>query len=116
MPPYVWTIEHIFPVRENIPECWATMIVGEGNRELANEYRQKHIHTLGNLTITGYNSNFSNISFEDKRDRTKDGKFIGYRNGMYLNQNVVLEDCWTIEWISTRRDKLVKMLLEMYSW
>ncbi len=113
---YVWTIEHIFPEGENIPDCWVTMIAGEGNRELANEYRQKYVHTLGNLTITGYNSNLSNMSFEDKRDRKKDGKDIGYRNGLYLNQDVVSEDRWTVDRITARTDKLVKTLLEMYSW
>ena len=113
---YVWTIEHVFPEGERIPECWVTMIAGEGNRDLANEYRQKYVHTLGNLTITGYNSNLSNMSFEDKRDRQKDGKDIGYRNGLYLNRDIVSEDSWTIDRIQARTDKLVNMLLEMYSW
>ena len=112
---YVWTIEHIFPEGENIPDCWVKMIA-DGNREAANEYRQKYVHTLGNLTITGYNSNLSNMSFEDKRDRKKDGKDIGYKNGLYLNQDVVSEDCWTIDKINSRTDKLVKIVLEMYKW
>ena len=113
---YIWTIEHIFPEGENIPDCWVTMIAGEGNREQANEYREKYVHTLGNLTITGYNSNLSNMSFEDKRDRIKDGKYIGYRNGLYLNQDVVSEDGWTVDRIAARTEKLVNMLLAMYSW
>ena len=56
------------------------------------------------------------MSFEDKRDRKKDGKDIGYRNGLYLNQDVVSEDRWTVDRITARTDKLVKTLLEMYSW
>ncbi len=51
---FVWTIEHVFPEGENIPLDWVNMIAN-GNRDLANEYLSKYAHTLGNLTITGYN-------------------------------------------------------------
>lgn len=114
---YVWTIEHIFPEGENIPESWVNMIA-DGDKELAEKYRADYVHTLGNLTITGYNQNLSNMSFEQKKDRkSKDkSKDIGYRNGLFLNQSVVNEDTWTIDKIKTRTDSLVKTLLDMYKW
>lgn len=114
---YVWTIEHIFPEGENIPNDWVYMIAG-GDRAKANQIRTEYVHTLGNLTITGYNQNLSNMSFEHKKDRkSKDKtKDIGYRNGLYLNSDVVIENEWTIEKISVRTDKLVKLILSMYEW
>ena len=112
---YVWTIEHIFPEGENIPDAWVDMIAG-GDKVRARQYRSDYVHTLGNLTITGYNQNLSNMSFEQKKDRkSKDKtKDMGYRNGLYLNQTVVNEDSWTIDKIKARTDMLVQTLKDMY--
>ena len=105
---YKWTIEHIFPEGDNIPQSWIDMIAG-GDRALAQEYLSKYAHTLGNLTITGYNSNLSNLSFEKKRDRkNNDGLFIGYRNGLKLNADVVNKDAWSVKDITARTEGLVK--------
>ncbi len=114
---YVWTIEHIFPEGENIPNAWVEMIAG-GNKDLAKQYLANYVHTLGNLTITGYNQNLSNMPFEQKKDRkSKDKrKDMGYRNGLYLNQSVVNEDSWTIDKIKARTDMLVQTLKDMYRW
>lgn len=109
---YVWTIEHIFPEGDNIPQDWINMIA-DGNKELAYEYLNNYVHTLGNLTITGYNQNLSNFSFEKKKERTNsDGKYIGYRNRLELNKDVVNQDSWKIENIKSRTDYLVKSYLE----
>ena len=111
---YIWTIEHIFPEGQNIPEVWVKM-VADGDREKAKEYLEKYVHTLGNLTITGYNQNLSNMSFIDKRDRkNKDGKDIGYRNGLFLNEDVVNQDDWTIEKINNRTDKIIDILMDLF--
>lgn len=112
---YIWTIEHIFPEGENIPEAWVNMIAG-GDKEKAKQYLADYTHTLGNLTITGYNQNLSNMPFEQKKDRkSKDKKKdMGYRNGLFLNQTVVNEDSWTVDKIKNRTDMLVKILMEMF--
>lgn len=110
---YVWTIEHIFPEGNNIPDSWVNMIA-DGNRELANEYLNKYVHTLGNLTITGYNQTLSNLSFIEKKDRKKDGKFVGYRNGLTLNEDVVSEEEWKIDNINNRTRKLVNFFVEEF--
>lgn len=114
---YIWTIEHIFPEGENIPQEWIDMIA-DGDKEKAKKLRIEYVHTLGNLTVTGYNQNLSNMSFEQKRDRkSKDkSKEMGYRNGLYLNSDVVINETWTIGKIKNRTDKLVKILLDMYKW
>lgn len=111
---YIWTIEHIFPEGQNIPQSWVDMIAN-GDKNKANEYLQNYVHTLGNLTITGYNQNLSNMSFIDKRDRVnKEGKNIGYKNGLFLNEDVVNEDNWTIDKIEKRTEKMINILMNLY--
>lgn len=113
---FIWTIEHIFPEGENIPDCWVDMIAG-GDRLLAKQYLEEYTHKLGNLTITGYNSTLGNKSFEEKRDRkSKDGKrFIGYKNGLDINKKTAEKDSWTVEDIKARTDALVAELLKIYA-
>lgn len=58
-----YTIEHILPQNENLSPQWQD--------ELGPEWlgiRQARLHTLGNLTLTGYNSEYSDRSFKEKRD------------------------------------------------
>lgn len=114
---YVWTIEHIFPEGENVPAPWVQMIAG-GNIALAKQHRANYVHTIGNLTITGYNQNLSSMPFEQKRDRTSKDKTkeIGYKNGLYLNRGVVNQTEWTVDKIKSRTDELVKILMDMYKW
>ena len=111
---YVWTIEHIFPEGENIPQCWIDMIA-DGDKDLANDYLNKYVHTFGNLTITGYNGTLSNLSFDKKKNR-KDakGKVVGYKNGLKLNEDVVNKDKWTVDDITTRTDTLVESFINDY--
>ena len=111
---FKWTIEHIFPEGKNIPQCWIDMIAG-GDKSLANEYLEKYVHKIGNLTVTGYNSTLSNLSFEAKRDRTNQQKlYVGYKNGLEINSDIASKDTWTVEDIKERTDALVKELLTMY--
>lgn len=112
---FKWTIEHIFPEGKNIPSKWVDMIAG-GDRNLANEYLEQYVHKIGNLTITGYNSTLSNLSFIEKRDRLNAQKLkVGYRNGLEINKELAEKNSWTIQDIIERTDKLVRQLLEMYS-
>lgn len=111
---YVWTIEHIFPQGKNIPDEWVKM-VADGDMSKATEVQEKQVHTLGNLTITGYNSKLSNMPFVTKRDR-KDvyGANVGYRNGLNLNDELINTDTWTSEQIRERTDRLVGLTLKAF--
>lgn len=111
---YVWTIEHIFPQGKNIPDEWVKM-VADGDVSRAIEVQEKQVHTLGNLTITGYNSKLSNMPFVTKRDRKDvNGANVGYRNGLNLNDELVNTDTWTSEQIQERTDKLVGLTLKAF--
>jgi hypothetical protein len=111
---YVWTIEHIFPEGENIPKSWVDMI-GAGDQQKAKEIQSQYVQTFGNLTITGYNSTLSNKAFTEKRDRKdNDGNYIGYRNGLNLNADVVSQDVWTAKKIAERTNVLVGKIMQMF--
>lgn len=111
---YVWSIEHIFPQGSNIPQAWVNMIAN-GDYDKAQAYQRQYVHTLGNLTITGYNSTLGNKSFEEKRDRKDNkGNFIGYKNGLNLNENIAKEEEWTIDKITARTERMVQRILEMF--
>lgn len=112
---YVWTIEHVLPQGENIPASWVDMI-GGGDKAKAQEIQAAYVHTLGNLTITGYNSKLSNMPFIEKRDRKdSNGSNVGYRNGLNLNDDLVSVDSWTKEQIEARTEKLVKLALQAFT-
>lgn len=112
---YVWTIEHVLPQGENIPASWVDMI-GGGDKAKAQEIQAACVHTLGNLTITGYNSKLSNMPFIEKRDRKdSSGSNVGYRNGLNLNDDLVSVDSWTKEQIEARTEKLVKLALKAFT-
>jgi len=86
-----------------------------GGPDNAVEVQQQYVHTLGNLTITGYNSTLSNKSFEYKKDRTDNrGNPIGFRNNLRLNEDVVNADQWTAAEIAARTSLLAQQTLELF--
>lgn len=111
---FVWTIEHIFPQGENIPQSWITMIA-DGDEKKTKEIQQTHVHKLGNLTISGFNSALGNKSFEDKRDRIdRQGRAVGYKNGLKLNEDLAAAAGWSVDQIDLRTDKLVQKVTQLF--
>ena len=111
---YAWTIEHIFPQGETIPDAWVQMMAA-GDPQLAREMQQEHVHRLGNLTISAYNSALGNKSFADKRDRTdREGRPVGYRNGLSLNADLANADGWSVAQIEQRTATLVAQALDLF--
>ena len=58
-----YTIEHILPQNENLSVAWQADLGPEWQR-----VQQTWLHTIGNLTLTGYNSEYSDRPFCQKRD------------------------------------------------
>jgi hypothetical protein len=112
---FIWTVEHIFPQGPNIPASWVK-IIADGDEEKAKEYRDRYVHRLGNLTISGYNSKLGNKSFEEKRDR-KDakGRIVGYKNGLFLNEDLRNAKTWTVQAIEERTKTLIEMAMKLFA-
>lgn len=111
---FIWTVEHILPQGENIPADWIKMIA-KGDKELANQIQKSFVHKLGNLTLTGYNPNLSNLSLAKKQERKNtEGKYIGYKNGLTINDDIANIELWTKEKIESRTDKLVQRAINIF--
>jgi hypothetical protein len=113
---YVWTIEHIVPQGKNLPKGWLEAL---GGVEAAAEFQDVKVHTLGNLTLTGYNSSLSNLTFEEKRDRVSKnslGKLVnvGYKNGLKLNSELENSSSWTQTDVENRTNELVEEILQLF--
>ena len=93
-----YSIEHIMPQKLN--DDWF-----EELGDNAEEIHEKWIHKLGNLTITGYNSDMGNSSFEKKRD----GKHGFKKSGIRMNQDLALLDSWGEEEIEKRQKDLLDL-------
>ena len=65
---------------------------------------QSIVHTPGNLTLTGYNSELSNSSFEIKRAQLKS-------SGLVMNQRIADRDAWTRSAIVERADELAERII-----
>jgi len=94
------TIEHIMPQNENLSPEWQKEL-GENWEDVQQEY----IHTLGNLTLTLYNSELSDRPFIEKRDMKG-----GFRDSkLSLNKDLSNIGHWNDMTIQERAQKLAKI-------
>ncbi len=124
---FVWTVEHVLPQAEKLPDHWVQMIAS-GDREKASEIQDSWVHRLGNLTMSGYNSDLATAAFEKKQKLAKDRSFlghrinIGYQNGLFLNSfsfktklgkvSLAQATTWNADAIEARTKLLVDMVAE----
>ena len=86
-----------------------------GDEKKAKELQQAYVHKLGNLTISGFNSYLGNKSFEEKRDRVdRQGRPVGYKNGLRLNEDLASATSWSVEQIDRRTEKLVEQVIRLF--
>lgn len=92
-----YTIEHIMP--QTLSDDWKT--------SLGNDWEpvhQTYLHTLGNLTLTGYNSEYSDRLFKEKRDMEG-----GFRQSpLKVNEGLAQLDAWNEDSIKSRAKKLAE--------
>ena len=101
-----YTIEHILPQNENLSAAWKLALGAEWER-----IQQTWLHTLGNLTLTGYNSEYSDRTFTEKRDKQPGGF---KESPLKLNQGLGQLDQWNEEAIKARADKLAGVALDVW--
>ena len=99
-----YTIEHVMPQNEALSAEWQIELGPEWQR-----VQQTWLHTLGNLTLTGYNSEYSDHPFAYKRDQvtSKDGKKIGFKySPLNLNEGLGELEKWDEDAIKARATRL----------
>ena len=99
-----YTIEHILPQNETLSKEWQTELGTEWKR-----VQKDWLHTLGNLTLTGYNSEYSDHPFAYKRDQVtdKDGNPVGFAHSpLKLNLGLGKVSQWNETAIKDRADRL----------
>ncbi|WQX42612.1 DUF262 and DUF1524 domain-containing protein [Helicobacter pylori] len=99
------TIEHIMP--QTLEEEW--------ERDLGENFQaihDKYLHTIGNLTLTGYNKEYSNKSFQEKRDMEKGFK----QSPLRLNQSLKDLESFGEKEIEKRANDLADWALKIWTY
>ncbi|WP_441737750.1 GmrSD restriction endonuclease domain-containing protein [Helicobacter pylori] len=100
------TIEHIMPQTLTAEE-WKKDL-GENFQEIHNKY----LHTIGNLTLTGYNPKYRNKSFQEKRGMEK-----GFKDSpLRLNQSLRDLKSFGEEEIKKRANDLADLALKIWTY
>lgn len=94
-----YTIEHIMPQNKNLSLEWQADLGAEWQ-----EVQKKYLHTIGNLTLTAYNSEMSDRPFLEKMDMPGGFK----ESALRLNKYVVLQNKWNEKHIQERANELAK--------
>ncbi len=99
-------IEHIMPRKEELSPAWQEML-----GQAAEEIHSKYLHTLGNLTLTGYNQELGAKSFQEKkREYAKHGT----GSHLELNTYVLAQDQWTENEIRERAEMLIERVIGIW--
>ena len=97
------SIEHIMP--QTLSDKWKDALGEEWER-----IHQQYLHTMANLTLTGYNSQYSNLAFLEKRDMEKGFNDSAFR----LNNYVKSCDQWTEVEMKQRQHDLLEVFMRLW--
>jgi len=100
-----FTIEHIMPQNENLSAEWQTELGDDWER-----IQKTYLHTPGNLTLTGYNSEYSDKSFLEKRNMK--GGFA--ESPLRLNAEVASKEHWGEREILERAEILSTQAIDVW--
>lgn len=100
-----YTIEHIIPQNPELSNEWQKML-GEDWKEV----QSKYLHSLGNLTLTGYNSELSDKPFSQKK--TMEGGFND--SPIRLNDFLRKVEIWNAENIEARAKELAEKARQIW--
>jgi hypothetical protein len=104
-----FTIEHLMPQNENLSPEW--------QKDLGPNWKQiqeKWLHTLGNLTLTAYNSEFSDRPFQEKRDMPHVPKKSLKQSPLHLNEGLGMLDRWNEQTIQERANRLAGVAMRVW--
>lgn len=98
-----FSVEHVMP--QTLSDAW--------RRELGEDCEQIHerwLHSIANLTLTAYNSDYGNRPFAQKRDMAKGFRASGFR----MNQWIASQERWGADELEERCERLVDRFLELW--
>ena len=99
-----YSIEHIMP--QHLTPAWAEALGPDYER-----IYETWLHRMANLTLTAYNSKYSNNSFLEKRDMAN-----GFRDsGIRMNQWIGSQSQWTETELEQRNDYVQQRALEIWA-
>ena len=101
----ILTIEHIMP--QTLTKAWKQAL-GENWEAI----QEKWLHTISNLTLSGYNYNYSNRSFAEKK--TMENGFA--QSGLRLNQYIAKFDKWDESELEARKKTLSDLALKIWAY
>ena len=99
------TIEHIIPQNRNLSTAWQKMLGDDWEA-----IRDRYIHTLGNLTLTGYNSELGDRPFYEKQALLE--KADSHVTVLYSDVKDRTE--WTADAIEARAQRLIALILKLF--
>lgn len=97
------SIEHIMP--QTLSDKWKDALGEEWER-----IHQQYLHTMANLTLTGYNSQYSNLAFIEKRNMEKGFNDSAFR----LNNYVKSCNQWTEAEMKQRQHDLLEVFMRLW--
>ena len=101
-----YTIEHILPQNQNLSDRWKQDLGSEWKR-----IQETWLHTLGNLTLTGYNSEYSDRPFVKKRNMK--GGFC--ESPLKINEGLGACEVWNEAAIRERADRLASLAMKVWA-
>ena len=101
-----YTIEHILPQNDQLSAAWKSALGPEWER-----IQKTWLHTLGNLTLTGYNSEYSDRPFNEKRDM--EGGFKA--SPLRVNAGLGQLDTWNEAAIKDRAGRLADIAVDVWA-
>ena len=105
-----YTIEHILPQNENLSPKWREALGPDWKR-----IQQTWLHTLGNLTLTAYNSDYSDRTFSEKRDMPDAPEKGLKQSPLMLNQGLGVLATWDEAAIKERAGKLANLAVGVWT-
>jgi O6-methylguanine-DNA--protein-cysteine methyltransferase len=100
------SIEHVLP--QTMTTEWRDVLSAEAEAdESAESIHEEIVNTLGNLTLTGYNSELSNRPYAEKREELK-------RSGIRLNTDIAANESWGRAQIRKRSDELADLIVKTW--
>ncbi len=100
-----YTIEHIMPQKDELTPAWQSALGADWERVHATK-----LHTLGNLTLTAYNSEYGAKPFAEKRDM--EGGFKS--SPLHLNVGLGDLDSWNESEIDARASQLAALAAKVW--